>query len=365
MLQIGWDDLAATLEHPFIHEEIGTDLTPLLAVNIESPTAVCTAAQASALSALPAVTVGLISDHLGDTDIGTDMMLDPSVVAAFDVLVGPANSRHRSAVSGDTTELLDDLARHVAASPQASVVLAQLLRMTAAMPVRDALIAESLAYSVLQTGPVFREWLASSPHTSGAINERAKPPGVSEPPVLIDSHTDHWVITLNRPDRHNAFSLDLRDRLVEALRAAQLGGAHSIRLRGNGPTFCSGGDLTEFGTTPDSATAHMVRSVRSAPWWVHECRTLATFELHGRCFGAGIELAAFANHIVADPATTVCLPEVAFGLIPGAGGTVSITRRTGRHRTLWLAVTGASLDAETAQSWGLIDDIGVKPENAR
>ena len=50
------------------------------------------------------------------------------------------------------------------------------------------------------------------------------------------------------------------------------------------------------------------------------------------------------------------LPEVGMGLVPGAGGTVSVTRRIGRHRTAWLALTGARLDVDMAIAWGLVDE---------
>jgi enoyl-CoA hydratase/carnithine racemase len=71
--------------------------------------------------------------------------------------------------------------------------------------------------------------------------------------------------------------------------------------------------------------------------------------------GAGIELAACAGHVVATADTRIGLPEVAMGLIPGAGGTVSLPARIGRHRTAWLALTGRTLDAPTAHAWGLVD----------
>jgi enoyl-CoA hydratase/carnithine racemase len=79
--------------------------------------------------------------------------------------------------------------------------------------------------------------------------------------------------------------------------------------------------------------------------------------VQGACHGAGVELPAFAVRVVADPAATFTLPEIAMGLIPGAGGTVSITKRIGRHRTAWLAITGKALDAETALDWGLVDEL--------
>jgi len=51
------------------------------------------------------------------------------------------------------------------------------------------------------------------------------------------------------------------------------------------------------------------------------------------------------------------LPEIAMGLIPGAGGTVSLPRRIGRQRTAFLAVTGDSISSETALKWGLVDEV--------
>jgi enoyl-CoA hydratase/carnithine racemase len=85
--------------------------------------------------------------------------------------------------------------------------------------------------------------------------------------------------------------------------------------------------------------------------------------LHGPC--AGIELAAFAGRVVARPGTTFRLPEVSMGLIPGAGGTVSIPRRIGRWRTLYLALSGVLLDAQTPVGWGLVDAIAGPPSADR
>ena len=85
--------------------------------------------------------------------------------------------------------------------------------------------------------------------------------------------------------------------------------------------------------------------------------TASTAHLHGACFGSGIELPAFAAEVLADPSTAIALPEVSLGLVPGAGGTVSLPRRIGRHRTAWLGLTGAPIDAATALDWGLVDRI--------
>jgi enoyl-CoA hydratase/carnithine racemase len=79
--------------------------------------------------------------------------------------------------------------------------------------------------------------------------------------------------------------------------------------------------------------------------------------LHGPCMGSGIELAAFTGTVVGAPDTTLALPEIGLGLVPGAGGTVSLTRRIGRLHTASLAFSAEPIDVWTAKEWGLVDRI--------
>jgi enoyl-CoA hydratase/carnithine racemase len=108
---------------------------------------------------------------------------------------------------------------------------------------------------------------------------------------------------------------------------------------------------------PDPVSAHVVRATRSAPWWTSRLAPKLRVELHGACLGAGIELASWAADVVATEDVAIALPEVGLGLIPGAGGTVSLPRRIGRQRSSYLAVTGTRLDAPAALAWGLVDRI--------
>ena len=164
-------------------------------------------------------------------------------------------------------------------------------------------------------------------------------------------------ITLNRPSKHNAFSREIRDALAEALSIAVSDDSMVVALRGAGPSFCSGGDLDEFGSFADPAMAHLTRLTRSPTRVAAELATRTTAHLHGACLGAGIEITAFAATIVARPGAYVGLPEIGLGLVPGAGGTVSLPRRIGRHRAALLALTATPIDATTALAWGLIDEI--------
>jgi enoyl-CoA hydratase/carnithine racemase len=155
----------------------------------------------------------------------------------------------------------------------------------------------------------------------------------------------------------------MRDELLEALMVAAADPSISVVLDGEGPSFCSGGDLDEFGSRPDPATAHVVRLQRSAGAVMAAMADRIEARLHGACMGAGIELPAFAGRVIARPDTRIALPEVGMGLIPGAGGTVSVARRVGRHRAALLALSGAVIDAETALQWGLVDSVQDRPRN--
>ena len=79
--------------------------------------------------------------------------------------------------------------------------------------------------------------------------------------------------------------------------------------------------------------------------------------VHGACIGAGLELAAYSGRVIAGVDTQFRLPEVQMGLLPGSGGTVSVPRRAGRQRSLWLMISGETIDAGTALEWGLVDEL--------
>lgn len=251
----------------------------------------------------------------------------------------------------DAVAALADLDTAATAHPQAALVLARLLRITPAVPVRAALDAESFAYSTLLGGADFARWLDGR-------RPRAEVPPAPDP-VLVARDGDRLTVTLNLPSRRNALGRRLRAALVEALDAAILDDAvEHVVLDGAGPVFSSGGDLAEFGTAPDAATAHLVRTSASPGLLVHRLRHRVEVRMRGACAGAGVEIPAFAARVRAEPGTTFWLPEIAMGLIPGAGGTVSVPRRIGRWRTLHLALSGVPLDASTALAWGLVDEVG-------
>ncbi len=295
----------------------------------DDPGPVQTPAFREALERLPCPTIAICPDETDATAALADR---------FDVVVA------------DPAEALAVITG-IERSPLAAMALVQLLRQGDYLDWHHALIAESLVYSTLQSGPDFAAWLAQRPAPKASEPE-------SGPAVRLERWDHELVMSLNRPRRHNAFSVEMRDALVEALQLAVSDvSIERIVLRGEGPSFSSGGDLSEFGELPDPTTAHGVRSTRHPARLLIRCADRVEARVHGACIGAGIELPAFVSRIVAAPDAFFQLPELSMGLVPGAGGTASLPRRIGRHRTAWLAITGKQVDVDAALRWGLVDEV--------
>jgi enoyl-CoA hydratase/carnithine racemase len=178
------------------------------------------------------------------------------------------------------------------------------------------------------------------------------------PPVLTSRSDSTLDVVLNRPDQRNAVSIALRDGLCGALNLALVDSSiRSINLSGAGSCFSIGGILEEFGTVTDPVSGHTIRSLRAPARFLAACADRLHVKVHSACIGAGVEFMAFARSTTAAPNSFFQLPELEMGLIPGAGGCVSLPRRIGRQLTALMVFSGRRINARTALAWGLIDKI--------
>jgi enoyl-CoA hydratase len=268
-------------------------------------------------------------------------------------LIGLGDPGHPAAAALDAVVeapvSAEGLIRQVAHAPHAAAVAVQLLRNLQGLPVERALQLESICYGLLQGSAEHQTWLAG----------RVAASSVTAPGKLTIERRDSVLdLLIDRPQAHNAIDRPLRDQLFEAFTLASLDAQiRSIRLRAVGAHFSVGGDLEEFGTTRDPVTAHLIRS-RTLPAVALAPRA-GIFDVHvqGACIGAGVEIAAFAARLTATADAWFQLPELAMGLVPGAGGCVSVPRRIGRQRAALMILSGRRINAPTALRWGLIDAI--------
>ncbi|HEV7384248.1 MAG TPA: enoyl-CoA hydratase-related protein, partial [Phenylobacterium sp.] len=161
---------------------------------------------------------------------------------------------------------------------------------------------------------------------------------------------DVAVITLNSPPV-NALSAKVREGLFEGFKAAIASDAKAIVLICEGRTFIAGADISEFGGAMAGPSLFDVQDMmESAPKPV-------VAAIHGTALGGGLEVALCAHYRVAVPSARLGLPEVALGLLPGAGGTQRLPRIVGVEKALEMVTSGQHVPAKQALAMGLVDEL--------
>jgi 2-(1,2-epoxy-1,2-dihydrophenyl)acetyl-CoA isomerase len=163
-------------------------------------------------------------------------------------------------------------------------------------------------------------------------------------------------ITLNRPDKLNAFTRAVHDGLQEALRVAADPEVRAVVITGAGRGFSAGQDLTEFGEGGNvgdllRATYHVnINLIRSL-----EKPVIAA--VNGVCAGAGLSLACACDIRIARDDAFFVPGFVGIGLIPDSGGTYFIQRLLGTPRAFEWMTSNRRLTAAEAHAWGLVSEV--------
>ncbi|GIW41101.1 MAG: hypothetical protein KatS3mg076_1678 [Candidatus Binatia bacterium] len=166
------------------------------------------------------------------------------------------------------------------------------------------------------------------------------------------------VVSLNRPEVHNAYDVRMRDALYEAFTAVRDDTeVRVLVLRGNGPSFSSGGDLREFGSAPSPLVARSVRRERDVWGVLLGLDALTVAAVHGYVLGGGWEMALLCDVCIASRDARFRFPETGLGLIPGVGGTQTLPRKAGLGYALDWILTGRWLSAEELRRAGLLERV--------
>jgi len=173
--------------------------------------------------------------------------------------------------------------------------------------------------------------------------------------ILVDREDAIGTVTMNRPDRRNALSLDHLEELLASFRA--IGDDRELRvvvLRGNGPAFSAGHDLNEmidrdadFYQRLFAVCAQVMETIQSIPQPV-------IARVRGVATAAGCQLVATCDLAFAEEGASFGTPGVKIGLFCSTP-MVAVSRAIGRKRALQLLLTGERIDARTAADWGLIN----------
>jgi len=177
--------------------------------------------------------------------------------------------------------------------------------------------------------------------------------------VLYDKEDGIAYITLNRPQKLNAYNTQMRDDLYEILGAVKDDSEVRVAiLRAAGEkAFCAGADLSEFLTAPSPLVARQVRWERDVWGRFLAIPQPVIAAMHGFVLGSGIEMALCCDIRIATDDAQFGLPETTLGIIPAAGGTQTLPRVVGRGKALEMLLTGSRLNAEQALHAGLLNQV--------
>ncbi|MBV8849178.1 MAG: 2-(1,2-epoxy-1,2-dihydrophenyl)acetyl-CoA isomerase [Methylobacteriaceae bacterium] len=182
---------------------------------------------------------------------------------------------------------------------------------------------------------------------------------MSEQPVLVEARPTYRVITLNRPSRLNAVTIDLHRALADALDKAEADkSCRSILITGAGRGFCAGQDLSDIdpptadkpadlGLLIDRHYNPLIRRLRAFPMPV-------VCAVNGIAAGAGANIALACDIVIAARSASFLQAFAKIGLVPDSGGTFFLPRLIGEARARALCLTAEPISAETAADWGLI-----------
>ena len=187
---------------------------------------------------------------------------------------------------------------------------------------------------------------------------------MSSKPVELSMEGDVARILLNRPEVHNALSIELSDMLVDAIQTIKKSTTIKfVVIKGAGKSFCVGDDITEmlrwgddeYGKSTQGANGVMrrVRIYQDMANALEELDKMTISAVDGYAVGGGLEITMASDFVIATERAKWGMPEVDSGITPGWGGTTRMARYIGKRRTKEINIIGALMSAERAVDWGL------------
>jgi 2-(1,2-epoxy-1,2-dihydrophenyl)acetyl-CoA isomerase len=173
--------------------------------------------------------------------------------------------------------------------------------------------------------------------------------------ITIEDRGAYRVITLNRPERLNALTLEMAEALTEALEAAEKDReCRALLLTGAGRGFCAGQDLTEIAEASAAEIGDLLDAYHPVILKLRALPIPVVCAVNGVAAGAGANLALACDIVLAAQSASFVQAFARVGLIPDCGGTWLLPRLLGEARARALSILAEPVPAETAAQWGMI-----------
>lgn len=190
--------------------------------------------------------------------------------------------------------------------------------------------------------------------------------------LRVERHGDIAEVILARAEKHNAVSVDTLTELIAAGRSlAKDTSLRAVIIHGEGPSFCSGLNIPSFMAKPQHMARHFWRPLwrktnnfQEVAWVWRRLPVPVIVVMHGRCYGAGMQIALAADFRLATPDCELSIMEAKWGLVPDMSGTVTLRELVPMDIAKRLAMTAEVFSAEQGKGWGLVTDTHADPLTA-
>jgi enoyl-CoA hydratase len=176
--------------------------------------------------------------------------------------------------------------------------------------------------------------------------------------IVYHKKNNILLILLNRPDRLNAINNKLSEELEGAIdEAAKDSEVKVIIFSGKGESFCAGGDIKDMNFNSLEEVEIFFKKVQALFNKIENIEKPTIAAINGYALGGGCELALLCDIRIASERSTIGVPEIKMGFLPGGGGTQRLPRLIGTSYALEMLFTGESLNAEAAYRIGLVNKL--------
>jgi len=177
------------------------------------------------------------------------------------------------------------------------------------------------------------------------------------------------VVTLSRPDKHNALDIPMFEAIIaSAERLAEESGVRAVVLRGEGPSFCSGLDVTSIMAAEGGLDGVVQALEKQVPNWFQRAAydwlrlpMPVIAAVHGNCLGGGLQIALAADIRIAAPDSRLSVMEIKWGLVPDMSITRTLPRLVRADVAKWLTYTGQVLMGAEAEQLGIVTWLDERP----
>ena len=195
---------------------------------------------------------------------------------------------------------------------------------------------------------------------------------MNQPLVTTQIKENIAIVTLNRPEKHNALNVDMFKAIHSTITSLKQNRAiRAVIVQGEGVDFCTGLDVKSVMSTSKNVftllfkwrpgSANLAQYV-STGW--QEVKVPVIMVLHGRVWGGGLQIALGGDFRIAHPEAVLSVMEARWGLLPDMGGTLALKEHLPTDKAKLLAMTGREISAEQAQKLNLVTKVSDSPFDA-